>query len=100
MTKKTRLLLLASLTGVIATPAIVSLAAGDGAKGKGKPAPCYGVNKCKGVGDCAGVGTSCAGSNSCKHLGYIDMDAQTCLRLDNGRLTAAEPPAADAAPVK
>ena len=97
MTKKTRLLLIASLTGAIATPAIVSLAAGDGAKAKGKPAPCYGVNKCKGTGDCGGPGTSCAGSNSCKRLGYIDMDSQTCLRLDGGRLTAAEPPA-EAAP--
>jgi len=94
MTKKTRVLLIASLTGAIATPAIVSHA-GDGGKAKGKNVPCYGVNKCKGTGDCGGAGASCAGSNSCKRLGYIDMDSQTCLRLDGGRLTAAEPAPAE-----
>jgi uncharacterized membrane protein len=51
---------------------------------------CYGVNKCKGVGDCGGEGHSCKGENSCKRKAFIDMDKETCLKLDGGRLTAEE----------
>ena len=51
---------------------------------------CYGVNKCKATGDCGGPGHSCANQNSCKRQGYIDMDKETCLRIDGGRLTPTE----------
>ncbi len=52
------------------------------------------MNKCKETGDCGGPGHSCANQNACKRKGYIDMDKETCLRLDGGRLTAdAEKPA-------
>jgi uncharacterized membrane protein len=56
----------------------------------GEKVHCYGVNKCKGTGDCGGPGHSCANQNACKRQGYIDMDKETCLRIDGGRLTAAE----------
>jgi uncharacterized membrane protein len=80
-----RRLLIASLASVLALPAV----AGAHDAGEGK-VPCYGVNKCKGTGDCGGEGTSCAGSNSCKRKGFIDMDKDTCLKLEGGRLTAQE----------
>ena len=51
---------------------------------------CYGVNKCKGVGDCGGQGHSCKGENACKRQSFIDMDKDTCLKLDGGRLTPEE----------
>lgn len=86
---KSRRFLIGSLASVLALPAFA---------GQDKPAPqasgekvaCYGVNKCKATGDCGGPGHSCAGQNTCKRAGYIDMDKETCLRIDGGRLTAAE----------
>jgi uncharacterized membrane protein len=48
---------------------------------------CYGVNKCKGTGTCGGKGHSCAGENSCKGQGYLDIDKETCLKIEGGRLT-------------
>jgi len=91
---KTRRVLIASLAGALSLPALVG--------GQDKPAEggetvrCYGVNKCKATGDCGGPGHSCANQNSCKRQGYIDMDKQTCLRIDGGRLTPAE----ESAPAK
>jgi uncharacterized membrane protein len=84
-----RRLLIVSLAGALALPA---LAAGQdaGAQKAGEKVKCYGVNKCKGTGDCGGPGHSCANQNSCKRQGYVDMDKETCLRLDGGRLTANE----------
>jgi len=48
---------------------------------------CYGVNKCKGVGDCGGKGHSYAGENACKGQGYLEIDKDTCLKIEGGRLT-------------
>jgi uncharacterized membrane protein len=86
---KSRVLLVASLAGVLALPAIGMAEAGK--KGDSKEiVHCYGVNKCKGVGDCGGKGHSCAGQNSCKQAGYIDMEKDICLKIEGGRLTAQE----------
>src|SRR5262249_11421784 len=80
-----RRLLIASLASALALPSPgVAHDSGDGT------VPWYGVNKCKGTGDCGGEGTSCAGSNACKRKGFIDMDKDTCLKLEGGRLGAKE----------
>ena len=79
---KSRALLVASLAGILALPAI-GLAQSEGKE----TAHCYGVNKCKATGDCGGKGHSCANQNACKRQGYIDMDKELCLRIDGGRLT-------------
>ena len=49
--------------------------------------PCYGINKCKGTGACGGQGRSCAGTNACKGQGYLELDKDTCLKIEGGRLT-------------
>jgi uncharacterized membrane protein len=82
-----RRLLVASLAGALAAP--TALSAHEESK-----VSCYGVNKCKGMGACGGKGTACAGTNSCKRQGFLEMDKETCLKVDGGRLTAdAEKPA-------
>ena len=53
---KSRALLVASLAGILALPAI-GLAQSEGKE----TAHCYGVNKCKATGDCGGKGHSCGG---------------------------------------
>lgn len=84
-----RRLLIASLAGVLALPAL-ALAQDAGSGKAAEQVKCYGVNKCKETGDCGGPGHSCANQNSCKRQGYIEMDKDTCLRLDGGRLTENE----------
>lgn len=84
-----RRLLIASLAGVLALPAL-ALAQDAGSGKAAEKVKCYGVNKCKETGDCGGPGHSCANQNSCKRQGYIEMDQETCLRLDGGRLTQNE----------
>jgi uncharacterized membrane protein len=84
-----RALLVASLAGVLAMPAI-GMAAESKKENSKEIVHCYGVNKCKGVGDCGGKGHSCAGQNACKQAGYIDMEKDLCLKIDGGRLTAQE----------
>jgi len=86
---KSRRVLIASLASALTLPALVGAqgqTAGDG----GEKVKCYGVNKCKATGDCGGPGHSCANQNSCKRQGYIEMDKETCLRIDGGRLTPNE----------
>jgi uncharacterized membrane protein len=90
-TNHSRRVLIASLAGALAMPLA---AASQGSASE--TVHCYGVNKCKETGDCGGPGHSCANQNACKRKGYIDMDKETCLRLDGGRLTPEEP-ATDAA---
>jgi uncharacterized membrane protein len=85
---KSRRILVASLASALALPALTSAQAQGGQSGE--KVHCYGVNKCKATGDCGGPGHSCANQNSCKRQGYIDMDKETCLRIDGGRLTPAE----------
>ena len=84
-----RRLLIASLAGVLALPTL-ALAQEAASPQAGEKVKCYGVNKCKETGDCGGPGHSCANQNSCKRQGYIEMDKETCLRLDGGRLTLNE----------
>ena len=85
---RSRRILVASLASALALPALAG-AQEQGGK-SGEKVHCYGVNKCKGTGDCGGPGHSCANQNSCKRQGYVDMDKDTCLRIDGGRLTATE----------
>lgn len=85
MPSKSRRVLIASLSTVLAAPLI--FAPGLVRAEEGETVHCYGVNKCKETGDCGGPGHSCANQNACKRKGYIDMDKETCLRLDGGQLT-------------
>ena len=87
-TSKSRRLLMASLASALAVP--VAMSAPSAHAGESETVHCYGVNKCKGTGDCGGKGHSCAGQNACKRAGYIDMDKETCLRLDGGSLTPVD----------
>ena len=56
--------------------------------------PCYGINKCKGAGECGGKGHGCAGKNECAGQGYIELEKDTCLKIQGGRLTIEPEPAA------
>jgi uncharacterized membrane protein len=85
MPSKSRRLLIASLSTALAAP--LAFAPASIHAEEGETVHCYGVNKCKETGDCGGPGHSCANQNACKRKGYIDMDEETCLRLDGGRLT-------------
>lgn len=86
MNTRTKVLLAASLASALAVPMMATVAAAEDA------AHCYGVNKCKGVGACSGKGHDCAGKNACKGQGYVEMDKDTCLKLEGGRLTPEAPP--------
>jgi uncharacterized membrane protein len=88
-----RRLLIASLAGALALPALAGATAAEQQAPAAEKVKCYGVNKCKGTGDCGGPGHSCANQNACKRKGYVEMDKDTCLRLDGGRLTPNEEPA-------
>ena len=83
---RSRRLFVASLAGALAIPALAT--SDQAGKASTEKAKCYGVNKCKGTGDCNGPGHSCKGHNSCKTQGYVEMDKDTCLRINGGRLTA------------
>ena len=87
-TSKSRRLLMASLASALAIP--VAMSPSSVHAEESEKVHCYGVNKCKGTGDCGGKGHSCAGQNACKRQGYIDMDKDTCLRLDGGSLTPVD----------
>jgi uncharacterized membrane protein len=77
------LLLASAVTGLLALAAPV----GTATAGDAETVHCYGVNKCKGAGDCGGKGHSCAGENTCKAQGYLNVDKETCLKIQGGRLT-------------
>ena len=77
------MLLASAVTGLLTLAAPIGMA---GAEEAGK-VHCYGVNKCKGTGDCGGKGHSCAGENSCKGKGFLEIDKETCLKIEGGRLT-------------
>ena len=86
MNAKTQALVTASVAGLV-------MAAGLIASGRQVQAaedqkvPCYGINKCKGVGACKGAGSACAGKNACAGHGFIKLEKETCLKIQNGRLT-------------
>ncbi len=90
MNSRNRFLLAASLATAIAAPILAQSTSAPPEQEKKEVAKCYGVNKCKGVGDCGGQGHSCKGKNSCKRQGYVEMDKETCLKLDGGSLTPVQ----------
>jgi uncharacterized membrane protein len=77
----------ALLASAVAGLLVMAGAATTASAAEGDTVRCYGVNKCKGVGDCGGKGHSCAGENSCKGQGYLNIDKETCLKIEGGRLT-------------
>ena len=84
-TSKKKMLIAASVAGLMAVPAS---AAGTTALAA-ESVPCYGINACKGTGDCGGKGYSCAGKNACKGQGFIKLAPDTCTRINGGTLTAS-----------
>ncbi len=52
----------------------------------GEKASCYGINKCKGMGDCGSKTNSCSGKNECAGKGWVELNKETCLKIQNGRL--------------
>lgn len=110
ITSKT--VLVTALAGLLLAPAA---RAEEKKSGEAEKSPCWGINKCKGVGDCGAEGcrhSGCHGSNGCRGQGFLRLEKETCLKIENGRLTkaadaspasrpAAKPPAkADASPAK
>ena len=88
-----RVLVAASVAGLVAAAGLMlggrhAQAADD----EGGNAPCYGINKCKGVGECGGKSHSCAGQNECAGQGYVELEKDTCLKIQGGRLTAEPEP--------
>jgi hypothetical protein len=85
-------LLVATLAGVLAAPAVARAEDEKGGAKGDEGVPCWGVNKCKGVGDCGAGGcrtTGCHGSNACRGKGFLRLDKETCLKIQGGRLTQA-----------
>jgi uncharacterized membrane protein len=81
---KGSVLLASTVAGLMMAAGVVGTASAD----EGDKVHCYGVNKCKGTGSCGGKGHSCAGENACKGQGYLELDKETCLKIEGGRLTA------------
>jgi uncharacterized membrane protein len=90
MRTPSRILLAATLASALTLPLMAAKDKNKSKKNSEEVVHCYGVNKCKGVGDCGGQGHSCKGENACKRQSFVDMDKDTCLKLDGGRLTAEE----------
>ncbi len=89
MEKRARGLVVASIAGILAAVGSAALSLGVEAAEEqgGEKAACYGVNKCKGTGACGGKGHSCHGMNACKAQGYLEIEKDTCLKIEGGRLT-------------
>ena len=87
--KTQRAVVTAAVVGLLAAVGAMSASAEHehGATATGDKAPCYGINKCKGTGSCGGSGRSCAGTNGCKGQGYLELEKDTCLKIEGGRLT-------------
>ncbi len=83
MTVNKKALVAASIAGLMAVSASATAPVQAA-----EAVPCYGINACKGTGDCHGKGYSCAGKNACKGQGWIKLDAETCSRIEGGKLTA------------
>ena len=87
MDAKKRAWLVASVAGLLAAAGFSSVAGAMESESSGAKAACYGINKCKGTGACGGAGHSCAGMNACKGQGYLEIEKDTCLKIEGGRLT-------------
>ncbi len=88
-----KILMASAVAGLLSVGASGAALADANEGGEGKKVHCYGVNKCKGTGACGGAhadGTpySCHGNNGCKGQGFLEIDKETCLKIDGGRLTA------------
>jgi uncharacterized membrane protein len=79
---KKGVLIASAIAGLLVVGGLTGTAAAEDAK----KVHCYGVNKCKGTGACGGKGHSCAGENSCKGQGFLDIEEETCLKIEGGRL--------------
>ncbi len=76
----------ALLASAVAVLLMVAGASSTASADEAEKVACYGVNKCKGTGACGGKGHSCAGENKCKSQGFLKLDADTCLKIEGGRL--------------
>ena len=86
---KKNMLLRASIAGLIAAGSVAATQAIASAHAEsGSGVPCYGINACKGVGECGGKGYSCSGSNACKGQGFLKLPADTCTKIQGGKLKA------------
>lgn len=86
---KTNTLVLASaVAGLLAMNAFGAPSTAKAGEKEGK-VHCYGVNKCKGTGACGGKGHSCAGQNACKGKGFLEIDKDTCVKIQGGSLDPA-----------
>ena len=84
--KKTKMLIAASVAGLIATAGAGFLA--KTAHAEVEVEHCYGINACKGNGACGGkAGNSCAGKNACKAQGFVDVTKGSCMKIQGGKLT-------------
>ena len=87
MDGRTKALVAASVAGLVAAAGLVLGSPHAQAEEEDAHVPCHGINKCKGVGDCGGKGHSCAGKNECAGQGYVELEKDTCLKIQGGRLT-------------
>jgi uncharacterized membrane protein len=81
---KKKMLIAASIAGLMTVAASQATTSAIAAES----VPCYGINACKGTGDCGGKDYSCAGKNACKGTGFVKLPADTCTRINGGKLTA------------
>jgi len=86
--KKKKMLIAASVAGLIATAGSGILSQAYAAQGELEH--CYGVNACKGAGACGSKvgGNSCAGKNACKGTGFVDVAKGSCMKIQGGKLSA------------
>ena len=75
----------ASVAGLLAMGTMAVLASAETPAGTG--VACYGINACKGMGECGGKGHACAGKNACKGAGFLNLPADTCTKINGGKLT-------------
>ena len=89
MSATSKAMLLAALGGLLLAPA-ARAEDQQKAQGDGDKVPCWGINKCKGLGDCGREGcrfSGCHGSNTCRGQGFLRLEKDTCLKIENGALT-------------
>ena len=85
--KKKKMLIAASVAGLIASTGSGFLSQASAAQGELEH--CYGINACKGMGACGSKeGNSCAGKNACKGTGFLDVAKDSCVKIQGGKLTA------------
>ena len=86
LSDRKRKLITASVAGLLLAGSVGAVATAQAEEAKMEH--CYGVNACKGMGACGGKGNSCAGKNACKGQGFVDVAKDSCMKIQNGRLTA------------